>query len=48
LRLSKRLSRRIRSHMGNGFCPWVRARGGVWLVKKTRGRKSRATVPLRY
>jgi hypothetical protein len=37
-RLSKRLPRRIRSHMRNGFSPWIRARGGVdWW--KNRGPK---------
>jgi peptidoglycan/xylan/chitin deacetylase (PgdA/CDA1 family) len=46
-RLPKRLSRRIRSHMRNGFSLWVRALGGVDWWKKTRGRKSRDTVPLR-
>jgi hypothetical protein len=45
-RLSKWLSRRIRSHMRNGFSLWVRALGGVDWWKKTRGRKSRDTVPL--
>jgi hypothetical protein len=32
--LLKRLSRRIRSHMRNGFSPWVRALGGVDCEKK--------------
>jgi hypothetical protein len=44
-RLSKRLARRIRNHMRNGFSPWIRAL--VWLMKKTEGRKSHATVPLK-
>jgi hypothetical protein len=44
---SKRLSRRIRSHMRNGFCPRIRALGVVDLWKKIEGRESRATVPLR-
>jgi hypothetical protein len=35
-RLSKRLSRRIRSHMRNGCIPWIRALGGVDWWKKPR------------
>jgi hypothetical protein len=41
-----RFSRRKRSHMQNGFRPWVRALGGIVWWKKTEGRKSRDTVPL--
>jgi hypothetical protein len=47
--LCKRLSqfsRRKRSHMPNGFRPWIRALGGIVWWKKTEGRKSRDTVPL--
>jgi hypothetical protein len=47
-RLSKRLSWRIRSHMQNGFSPWIRALGGVDWRKKTEGWQSRATVPLTW
>jgi hypothetical protein len=33
------LSWRIRSHMQNGFSPWIRALGGIVQWKKNRGRK---------
>jgi hypothetical protein len=39
-RLSKRLSRRIRIHMRNGFSPWVRALGGVDWWKNQRSKIS--------
>jgi hypothetical protein len=37
-RLLKRLSRRIRNHMRNGFSPWVRALGGVdwWTNQRSK------------
>jgi hypothetical protein len=44
-RLSKRLSRRIRWRMQNGFSLLIRDIWG-WLMKKPESRKSRATVPL--
>jgi hypothetical protein len=43
-RLSKRLSRRIRSHLRNEFTNQGPRWG--WLMKKTEVRKSRATIPL--
>jgi hypothetical protein len=49
LKLFKRLSRfsrRIRSHMWNGFSPWIRALGGIVWWKKTESWKSRDTFPL--
>jgi hypothetical protein len=45
-RLSKRLSRRIRCHMQNGFSLLIIDKYGVDWWKKPEGRKSRATVPL--
>jgi hypothetical protein len=30
----------------NGFSPWIRAQGGICLMKRSQGRKSRETVPL--
>jgi hypothetical protein len=42
-----RFSRGKRSHMQNGFRPWIRTLGGIVWWKKTEGRKSRDTVPLR-
>jgi hypothetical protein len=44
-RLSKRLSRRIWTHMRNGFSLLIRDRYGVDWWKKTESRKSRDTVP---
>jgi hypothetical protein len=41
-----RFSRRIWSHMQNGFSPWIRALGGLFDEKKTGVRKSRDTVLL--
>jgi hypothetical protein len=41
-----RFPRWIRSHMRNGFRPWIKAPWWGWLMKKTEGRKSRLTVPL--
>jgi hypothetical protein len=46
-RFPNRFSRRIRSHMQNGFRRWIRTLGGIVWWKKTEGRKSRDTVPLR-
>jgi hypothetical protein len=34
-----RISRRFRSHMRNGYSPWIRALGGVDWWKKNRGSK---------
>jgi hypothetical protein len=33
-RLPTRISRRIRSHIRNGFCPWIRALGGIVIDEK--------------
>jgi hypothetical protein len=45
-RFPNRISRRVRSHMRNGFSSWVSALRGDCLMEKTWGRKSRDTVPL--
>jgi hypothetical protein len=39
-----RFSRRIRSHMRNGFRPWIRALGD-YLMKKNRGSKISCNCP---
>jgi hypothetical protein len=42
-----RFSRRIQSHMRYDFRPWIRALWGIVWWKKSEGRKSRDTVPLK-
>jgi hypothetical protein len=41
-----RITSRIQSHIRKRFNPWIRGPDGIVRWKKTRGRKSRDTIPL--